>query len=108
MTIWMQGVPSVEMLTTVLEQLEEVLRHPGATERGMIAGEFDRLEELAGALPLTTDEYCFAANWIAGARECWTAGDRGAARYQLRMIGRKLAGAAIPGRGISGLEGHAG
>jgi hypothetical protein len=90
MTIQRQGVPSVEMLTTVLEQLDEVLRHPGISEPEVIAGEFDRLEELAGALPLTTDEYCFAVNGIAGARDYWSADDRGAARYQLRMIRKKL------------------
>jgi hypothetical protein len=91
MTMQKQSIPSVEMLMTVLEQLDELLRQPGAVEHGMIAGELDRMEELAGSLPLTTDEYCFAANGIAGAREYWSAGDLGAARYQLRMVGKKLA-----------------
>jgi hypothetical protein len=91
MTMQKQGMPSVEMLTTVLEQLDELLRQPGATEHGMIAGEFDRLEELAGALPLTTDEYCFAINGIAGARQYWSTDELGTARYQLRMVRKKLA-----------------
>jgi hypothetical protein len=91
MTIWKQGVLSVEMLTTVLEQLEEVLRHPDATERGIITGEFDRLEELAGALPLTMDDYCFAINGIAGACQYWSTDELGTARYQLRMVRKKLA-----------------
>jgi hypothetical protein len=91
MTIWMQGVPSAELLTTVLEQLDDVLRNPGGTEPGMIAGEFDRLEELTGALPLTTDEYCFAINGIAGARQYWSDNESGTASYQLRMVRKKLA-----------------
>jgi hypothetical protein len=91
MSIRMQGIPSVEMLTTALGQLDELLRQPRAAGLGLIAGELDRLEELAGALPLTTDEYCFAVNGIAGARGYWAAGEVGAARYQLGMVRGKLA-----------------
>jgi hypothetical protein len=91
MTIQKLGFADVEMVTTGLKQLDEALRQPGATPRDVIAAEFDRLEELVAALPLTTDEYCFAVNWIAGARECWSAGDLGASRYQLEMIRKKLA-----------------
>jgi hypothetical protein len=108
MTAQKQGFADVVVVTMSVEQLDEALRRPGATTRAEIAGEFGRLGDLVAALPLTTDEYCFAANWIAGAREYWSAGDRGAARYQLRMIGRKFARAAIPSCGISGLEGRAG
>jgi hypothetical protein len=86
-----QAYANAEMLTTGLEQLREALRHPGATAKDVIAAEFDRLEELVAALPLTTDDYCFAVNWIAGACECWSAGDLGASRYQLEMIRKKLA-----------------
>jgi hypothetical protein len=86
-----QGFADAAMLTTCVEQLAAALRQPGATPREVVAAEFDRLGDLVAALPLTTDEYCLAANWIAGAREYWSAGDRGAACYQLRMIGRKLA-----------------
>jgi hypothetical protein len=50
------------MVTKSVEQLDETLRRPGATPRAEIAGEFDRLGDLVAALPLTTDEYCFAAN----------------------------------------------
>jgi hypothetical protein len=91
MTTQKQGFADAAMLTTGVEQLDEVLRQPGATLREVIVAEFDRLSDLVAALPLTTDEYCFAANWIAGARECWAAGDSGAARYQLQMVRKKLA-----------------
>jgi hypothetical protein len=86
-----QNYADLTMVTTGLEQLDEVLRYPGVTPRAVIAGEFDRLMELVAALPLTTDEYCFAVNEIAGARGYWSAGEREVARYQLRMIGKKLA-----------------
>lgn len=85
------GFVDSAMLTTSVEQLDEALRQLSTTPRELITAEFDRLSDLVAALPLTTDEYCFAANWIAGARECWQAGDLGAARYQLEMVRKKLA-----------------
>jgi hypothetical protein len=56
------------MSATGLEQPDEGLRHPAATARAVIATEFDRLADVVAALPLMTDEYCFAANWLASAR----------------------------------------
>jgi hypothetical protein len=91
MTTQKQGFADAGMLTTGVQQLDEALRQPGATPREVIAAKFGRLYVLVAALPLTTDEYCFAINWIAGAHECWTAGDLGAARYQLEMVRKKLA-----------------
>jgi hypothetical protein len=91
MTTQKQGFANAAMLMTGVEQLDEALRHRRVTPREAIAAEFGRLGDLVAALPLTIDEYCFAANWIAGARECWAAGDLGAARYQLQMIRKKLA-----------------
>jgi hypothetical protein len=78
-------------LTAALVQLDEAMRHSSATPRELIAAELDRLEELIGALPLTTDAYCFAVNWTAGAGACWSAGDCGAARFLLEMVRKKLA-----------------
>jgi hypothetical protein len=91
MTTQKQGFADATMLTTGVEQLDEVLRQPGAIPREVIAAEFNRLSDLVAALPLTTDEYCFAVNWIAGAREDWASGDPGAAQYQLQMVRKKLA-----------------
>jgi hypothetical protein len=91
MAIEKQSYPDVAMLRAGLEQLDAALRRPSAIPHAVIAVEFDRLEELVAALPLMTDEYCFAANWIAGARECWAAGEGGAAGYQLEMVRKKLA-----------------
>jgi hypothetical protein len=92
MTIQKQRFADAASLTTGVEELDEALRHPGATPREVMAAQFGRLSDLVAALPLTTDEYCFAANWIAAARECWAAGGAGAARYQLAMVRKKLAG----------------
>ena len=91
MTTQKQGFADAAMLTTSVEHLDEALRQPGATPREVIAAEFGRLDDLVAALPLTTDEYCFAANWIAGARDCWAAGDVRAARYQLAIVRKKVA-----------------
>jgi hypothetical protein len=90
MTTQNQDFADAAMLTTGVEQLEVALRLQGATSSEVIAAEFGRLGDLVAALPLTTDEYCFAANWIAGARGCWASGDVGAARYQLAMVRKKL------------------
>jgi hypothetical protein len=78
------------LLTVEVEQLCEALRRPAATLGVAIAAKFGRLADLVAALPLTTDEYCFAANWIAGARDCWAAAELGAARYQLEMVRKNL------------------
>jgi hypothetical protein len=86
-----QGYADAVMLVTGLEQLDRALRQPSVSPHAVIAVEFDRLEELVAALPLMTDEYCFAANWISSARDCWMTGERGAARYQLAIVRKKLA-----------------
>jgi hypothetical protein len=91
MTTQKQGIANAEMLTTGLEHLDEALGHSSASPREVIGAEFDWLSNLVAALPPMTDEYCFGLNWIGGARECWKAGDRGASRYQLRMVRKKLA-----------------
>jgi hypothetical protein len=79
------------LLAVVVEQLCEALRRPDATARAMIAAEFGRLADLVAALPLTTDEYCFAANWVASARRLFEADDIGACLYQLGIIRKRLA-----------------
>jgi hypothetical protein len=56
-----------------------------------VATAFDHLSELVAALPLTTEEYCFAANWITAARDCWSSGDFVVARYQLEAVRKKVA-----------------
>src|SRR4051794_20676605 len=48
---------------------------------GPVVVAFDRLGALIGGLPLTTDEFCFATNWLSSARQYWEAGELGAALY---------------------------
>src|SRR5262249_24559298 len=85
-----QDHADLAMLMTGLEQLAEVLRHPAATSRVVIAAEFDRMEELAAAPPLTKDQHCFVVNSIAGARGYWMAG-LASAPYPIEMTYKKLA-----------------
>jgi hypothetical protein len=81
----------VAILDVSFQQLEAMLCQPTAWSDQGIATAFDHLSELVAALPLTTEEYCFAANWITAARVCWSSGDFGAARYQLKVIRKKVA-----------------
>jgi hypothetical protein len=48
------------------------------------------LHRLVESLPLTTDEFCFAHNWLCSAEQLWDKGDRHAARYQVNQIVKKL------------------
>jgi hypothetical protein len=41
-------------------------------------------------LPLTTDEFSFAHNWLTSAQHLWEAGDRHAASYQVDQVAKKL------------------
>jgi hypothetical protein len=91
MTTKMQEYANVATLVAGVARLDEALRPTAATPEAKIAAEFDGIEKVVTALPLATDEYCFAMNWIAGARNCWRAGQLGAARYQLAMVRKKLA-----------------
>jgi hypothetical protein len=79
------------VLAVHVEQLCEALRRPAAILGAVLAAELDRLAEMVAALPLTTEEYGFAANWVASARRLWKTGNVGACRYQLDIIRKKLA-----------------
>jgi hypothetical protein len=81
----------VAMLDVSIQQLGTMLRQPAVWSDQGVATAFDHLSELVAALPLTTEECCFAANWITAPRDCWSSGDFGAARYQLEAIRKKVA-----------------
>jgi hypothetical protein len=51
---------------------------------------FRRLHRLVESMPLTTDEFSFAHNWLCSAEQLWEAGDRHAARYQVDQVAKKL------------------
>lgn len=53
--------------------------------------EFQAMHRLVESLPLTSEEFCFAHNWLASAQSLWRLGDTNAARYQVATIVRRLA-----------------
>jgi hypothetical protein len=55
-----------------------------------IARGFKRLHRMVESLPLTTDEFSFAHNWLTSAQKLCEAGDRHAARYQIDQVAKKL------------------
>lgn len=57
---------------------------------GAIQAGFDQLRRRAESLPLTTEDFSFAWNWITSARDLWKRGETGAARYQVEMLRKKL------------------
>ena len=85
--IYNRGAAGCEFrVQTLLDALSQRTRCPDmATAAG-----FDGLLRLAASLPLTTEEFAFARNWITGARRLWEEGEPGAARYQVEMVGKKL------------------
>jgi hypothetical protein len=55
------------------------------------ARKIDRLQELVVTPPLSALEACFASNWLSSARRLLSAGELGAARFQVAAVQRKLA-----------------
>jgi hypothetical protein len=51
---------------------------------------FRKLHRLVESLPLTTDEFSFAHNWLCSAEQLWDAGEQNAARYQVNQVIKKL------------------
>jgi hypothetical protein len=75
-----------DVMRRLLETLGESMEDT-ATE---LATLFDELEKIVESLPLTSNEFCFAHNWVVGARRLSDAGDFGAAHYQLDIVRKKL------------------
>jgi hypothetical protein len=62
---------------------------PGTPAADLARG-FADLQRLVMALPLSSDEYCFAINWLTSAADLARAGDWNAAAYQVALVLRKL------------------
>jgi len=73
-----------------IQGLLDALGDSSGLSRAEIAIAFDGLRRLVESLPLTTEEFCFAANWIASARQLWEQGEPGAARYQVDLVRKKF------------------
>ena len=73
-----------------IRRLRAALGCPSAQSR-VDAAAFDKLRRLVESLPLDTEEFCFASNWVASAQQLWEKGERGAARYQIDIVRKKFA-----------------
>jgi hypothetical protein len=73
----------------VQELLNELRADPSQTNPDISTG-FEGLLGVAESLPLTTDEFGFARNWITSARQLWEQGKAGAALYQIRQVCLRL------------------
>jgi hypothetical protein len=62
-----------------------------------VASGFQALHRLVESLPLSSEEFCLAHNWLTSAQTLWEAGDANTAHYQLTIVVRKL-GLVIPVR----------
>lgn len=59
-------------------------------EEGLIAFDWDGLEEALQALPLDTDEYLVSFNDLRNARSYVATAEWGAARFTLQLLSRRL------------------
>src|SRR5262249_8272191 len=62
----------------------------GVSEERTNAISFRRLHQLVEAMPLSSDEFSFAYNWLCSAEQLWEKRDRNAARYQVDQVAKKL------------------
>jgi hypothetical protein len=53
--------------------------------------EFQAMHRLVESLPLTSEEFCFAHNWLVSAQSLWQVGEIHTARYQVATLVRRLA-----------------
>ena len=69
--------------------LDALRKSPSSLDPSIAAG-FDRLLRFAESLPLASDEFAFARNWIVAARDLWERDEPRAALYQVKMACKKL------------------
>lgn len=102
----MSSLPSVHPKSTdsslqvfgKLSSLLTVERHAGSSgdsaARGDLAAEtessFALCRRIVAALPLTTNDYLLAHNWLCSAHQAWRQGETQAARFQVVQILRRL------------------
>lgn len=88
MKTWATPSVPVEAPYTAANLLD--LLASAGTVPAKVEAEFDLLDARIDSLPLNTDEYGFAHNWVSNARELARKGECGAARYQVLQVCRKL------------------
>jgi hypothetical protein len=55
-------------------------------KQNSVNGEFGEIGDLLRSLPLATEQFALASRRLANARRYLTAGERGAAVYELRLL----------------------
>jgi hypothetical protein len=55
-----------------------------------LASAADDIQDRIEPLPLSQVDFCFAINWVTSARSLAEAGEPEAARYQLRIVVKRL------------------
>jgi hypothetical protein len=81
--------PTIQEMT--MTKLLASLTDPNGSAVAEVARHFADVQRLVASLPLTSAEYCFAHNWLTSAQQLWQAGHYATARYQVRMVAKKLA-----------------
>ncbi len=77
---------AVERIETLHERLKRDTNPTDAYEDA-----FAEVQLILSALPLNTDEFALAGNRLRNAAKYLKSGERGAARYELKLLSRKLA-----------------
>jgi hypothetical protein len=70
------------------EGLDEALTQPWGLQNTLVS--FERLRLLLECLPLDSTEFALAVKRLANARHYLHTGEHGAARYELRLLRRRL------------------
>ncbi|MGO9206156.1 MAG: hypothetical protein ACLQBX_08230 [Candidatus Limnocylindrales bacterium] len=73
-----------------IQGLLDALESRSGLSRTEIAAAFAGLRRLMESLPLTTEEFGLATNWVESARQLWEQGEPGAARDQVDLVRKKF------------------
>jgi hypothetical protein len=83
-----RSVPSSQEIKPA--KLLALLRQMPEPCPAVVTLEFQAMHRLVESLPLTSDEFCFAHNWLAAAQSLWQLGETNAAHYQVATVVRRL------------------
>ncbi|MCA9186356.1 MAG: hypothetical protein KDA99_12080 [Planctomycetales bacterium] len=73
-----------EILDELVLSLDTLLQ--GTEDSNQTAGSIGNAKKLIAALPLATDDFCTASNRMRNAVRYFNSGERGAAKYELRLL----------------------
>jgi|GEM_PF-2325335 len=84
--------PTSFELFAELPALLATAAQPDDSRASQIEARFKLCGRILDALPLASDEYLFARNWLTSAQNLWSRGDGHVARFQVLQILRRLKG----------------